>query len=153
MPDRPEGIHLFPGPGPGITFDVPEPPPEMPGELRDLWDRAVATAKAAGFLTRADGEPLARHAALSHLWWQCFKELETYGRTFYATTKTVVDPQTEKPKEVPVSFHTLPQVGLLREFHALLLEIEKQYGLTPASRPGLGRERSAANKSRFFRAG
>lgn len=152
MPDRPEGIYPFTTIGTGKSFDVPDPPPDMPADLRDLWDHAVALAKEAGFLTKADAEPLARHAAISQLLWKCFAELQAYGRTFYATTKTVND-EAGNSKEVPVSFHTLPQIGLIREFNAMLLQIEREYGLTPASRTGLTRERSGATKSRFFRAG
>ncbi len=109
----------------------PQPPSGVPAcpqwlslEARQIWDALVPHLHAAGLATSVDTLCLARYCLLYIRWRRAERALRRYGQVMrlgrrkgYAQVR--------------------PEAAIARNLHQALLQIEREFGLTPAARAGL----------------
>ena len=117
-----------------------EPQPELGGPSRPewlhkdakaAWDELVPQLLATGVLAKIDGNALARYCAMWVRWKRANAHVEKYGASY----------QLKDDKGEFRCFQQFPEVAEVNKLSVLLLRLEQEFGLTPASRPGLSVEK------------
>lgn len=127
--------------------DEPQPPvakPKAPAwlceEARLIFDQYAEHLHASGVLTVVDEFALARYADLAVQYRRASEFLAKHGDVY--VTRGRPGPQGEEGRAT--GFRTYPQAKRLLELAAALLQIEREFGLTPAARSGIRVEASVA---------
>jgi len=130
-------------PQPEVIIEVPEPPDELSGEGRKMWERLAPELVRIGLLTVADLD--AFHALCMH--WGIAQELSdaiSYvinPKTKRRRQRTIVEYLQEEPKKKGVRgatvFSKLAVIDRLRAEEAAAFRIMSHFGMTPASRSKL----------------
>lgn len=119
---RPEPV---PGPAAG------EPPDWLSGEARQIWFQIAAPMVRCGLATSVDQIALARYCTILARWLRAKALLEEKGDFFNVTA---ADGRLLGTREAPWS-QTFRRLG------AQLLQLEREFGLTPAARTRIHVER------------
>lgn len=110
---------------------APQGRPPVPSYLdaaeRRVFRRAVAHLERMGIAALTDGEMLGRYAVFYVLWHRAHQAIEAHGESY--TTMDLAG---------NITIHQRPEARFLLTYHAELARIEASFGLTPASRAGLG---------------
>ncbi|MFA7237880.1 MAG: phage terminase small subunit P27 family [Phycisphaeraceae bacterium] len=101
---------------------VPQPPDWLDGAAKDVWDAQIPMMIDMGIVGRIDANAIARYCQVLAWWIDCKKFIDKYGPTF----KNSRGLETEHP--------TVARAAKLGD---QLLRLEREFGLTPAARPGL----------------
>lgn len=120
---------------------------------KEIWKRITPELHAMGLLNRIDGLVLMRYCEHFAEWKRCKDFLHQHGIKY--------------PKKdmqgLLIGFGTFPEVMLERMHSRALLEIEREYGITPAARARIAQppakpahgnaQGNAQGKDRFFQTG
>jgi P27 family predicted phage terminase small subunit len=124
-----------------------EPPSWLSSDAREIWFRLAAPMTKCGLVTRVDELALARYCTLLAMWIKATEAVQKAKSSAY----------TIKNKSGQIVGHReLPQMAELRRLGPQLTQLEREFGLTPASRTRVKAERGAAIESdpdaldRFF---
>ncbi len=125
----------------------PDPPRERPdtpdwldADGQNCWDALVPLLEQMGVLRRIDGKALARYCSMWVRWRKCQEFLTKNGETY------MLKDADGKPRCVM----QWPQVSIAHKLATLLLRIEQEFGMTPASRPNLHVESSLDDDDLFL---
>jgi P27 family predicted phage terminase small subunit len=99
----------------------PKTPDNMPENVRVIWEEILQQLEEMGILSPIYGIPLTRYCYMVSRWRDVVQWIEENGVT--------VEGQ-HGPK-------TAPQVAIERNLCSELVKLEKEFGLTPATRSGL----------------
>lgn len=102
---------------------TPDRPDWVQGVAAAIWDQVVPRLATAGLARSIDGQALGRYCCLFEEWLRAKDQIKL------STTYPLKD---ENDRVIAV--RELPQAGAMRKLSALLLQIEREFGLTPASR-------------------
>lgn len=130
-----------PVPPPGDT-----PCPDwLDDRARGIWDQLVPQLSRCGLATSIDWGALGRYCVTFALWLDAVEFLRKNGSTYpvRAEPKTA----TKDGKKVTtagriLSFREFPQAGEARKLNQQLITLEREFGLTPASRTRIRLENS-----------
>ena len=134
-------------PGIALTgFDVVLTPPSwLSAEAKVVFRLIVSHVKPMGILGRMDTTALGRYAVLFVQWRHAVKTVEALGQTY--TTEHLCG----------TVYHVRPEMRIIKSLNNDLLDIEKNFGLTPAARSNFGAAQLAlaqpkdmTGKDRFF---
>lgn len=122
---------------------APLKPPSPVGECPDwvhpegraLWERLVPHLAFAGMLRPPDAQPLTRYCDAWARWTEAARFINANGE-FFAIK--------DKAGRV-VGFQNFPQTHQYHRYHKMLVQLERELGLTPAARARLAVERSASD--------
>ena len=92
-----------------------------------MWKQVVAHMETMDTLAKSDGAAIGRYCELLVRWISAAAFLRKYGETY---------PLKDEKGQVKC-FAQFPQVGIVNRLSILLLRLEQEFGLTPASRAGL----------------
>lgn len=113
--------------------DEPQPPKErprkpawMPDRAKRVWDRLVPILDEMGLLSTADAAAIERYCVSLVRWRECEDLIAREGMTY-----TIV---TEKGGEYT---QQRPEVGIASKLATTLLQLEREFGLTPSARARL----------------
>jgi P27 family predicted phage terminase small subunit len=109
------------------------PPPWLSEEAKRVFESLVKPLEAAGLVTTADENALARYAQLSVEYVRCTTFLAQHGDVYVVRGRA--GPGGEPGK--PVGFRMYPQAKRQLVLSAELLRLEREFGMTPASRAHL----------------
>jgi P27 family predicted phage terminase small subunit len=131
---------------PQPTPGAPRPPDTLDAPAIQVWGQVVSELAAMGTLFRADVNALERYCVLFVLWRKSIAFLQENGETY---------PLRDKAGNV-TCIQQYPQVAIVNKLSVLLLRLEQEFGLTPASRArvrvDLPPQHAADPKAKFFRA-
>jgi len=105
----------------------PRCPKQLDKPARAVWRRVAKLAWELGTLTEESADTLARYCRLRVQWDVAMEWIEARGFSF---------PLLENGK--PKCFLQYPQVGAANKLSVELLKLEREFGLTPASRQAMG---------------
>lgn len=108
--------------------EMPNPPAILAGRALEVWHEVAPKLFGIGVLTQRDAMPLARYCELVSQWESSVEILRKYGPTIMKKDKD------GRPTNVAMN----PQVKDSRTLAALLMKLEAEFGMTPASRAGIG---------------
>jgi len=121
---------------------LPDPPKWMNAESLEVWHQLIADLSTMRVLSKSDWRTIARYCRIWDEWRRADKWIEDKGAVY-----TIKD-ENGKAKCVV----QWPQVAMVHKFSAAMLLIEREFGLTPASRTRIvvndGQEKTS--KDRFF---
>lgn len=106
---------------------APPRPRWLSKEAKAAWKQLVPELDALGVLTKIDGNALARYCAMWVRWKRAADHLEKYGESY---------PLKDNEGKVKC-FMPFPQAAVVNKLSIMLLRIEQEFGLTPASRSRL----------------
>jgi len=109
----------------------PLPPSWLEGDARRAWDQLVPMLSASGLARSVDWGVLARYCWMFTRWVECRKLCEK-GTTFPVKTKA----------GRIIAVKEMPYAAELRKLSVMLLQIEREFGLTPAARTRINIEHS-----------
>jgi P27 family predicted phage terminase small subunit len=98
------------------------PPEVLAGVALEVWNTRASQLAALGLLTVADRQTLERYCLTYELFYQAYKSVKADGLSSSTAAGT------KKGN---------PDVVAMRGYHADLLRIEQEFGLTPSSRCGM----------------
>ncbi|MCZ7633475.1 MAG: phage terminase small subunit P27 family [Phycisphaerales bacterium] len=116
---------------------TPEPPEGMDDAARSVWDQLVPRLAEIGLATTIDGHVLGRYCEFFVLWRRAAEFVMQNGTTFTVRAES----RDGQPGRV-LGIREWPQAGEMRKLHQLLLVVEREFGLTPASRTRIQLEKS-----------
>lgn len=107
--------------------------PTIPSTLLDpvaveKWGQMVEILEDMGVLTMADGEALGRYCLL-------YSTLKK-ANEFLASKKTLTYPIRNSQGDI-IGSKAFPEVSILKECSTAMLQIEREFGLTPSARASL----------------
>jgi P27 family predicted phage terminase small subunit len=105
----------------------PKKPGWVTGEAAKVWRAAIAELESMGTLAGSDGAAIGRYCVLLVRWIEASKFLAKYGETY---------PYKDDQGRVK-GWAQFPQVATVNKLSVLVLRLEQEFGLTPASRAGL----------------
>jgi P27 family predicted phage terminase small subunit len=116
-----------------------DPPPGLSKVALAVWKRKAPALARCGILTVTDRDTLERYCHTTDLWHQCRESIAANG----LSSATAAGGSKGNP-----------ELQALRGFSADLLAIEREFGMTPASRSGMvvNREEAADPLDVFLRA-
>lgn len=161
---KPTALKLIAG-NPGrrpLNTNEPVPPsgePVQPAFLdasaRAVWAQIVPDLAKCGLARSIDGVTLGRYCVNVVLWTEAVAFVRKNGSTYAIRDK----PTGETPGKI-IAIKEYPQSAMQRKLAQLLLQIEREFGLTPAARTRIKLEQEAAAggdvnelKRRFFAQG
>lgn len=100
------------------------------GEV-SIWDDMCSVLRAMDLLSVADGAAMARYCTLLIQWRAARAFVEKSGQTY---------PMRNSKNEI-IQINTFPQVHLILSYGRALLDLEREFGLTPSARARMGIER------------
>jgi P27 family predicted phage terminase small subunit len=110
---------------PVVEVVRPVPPVDLSDAARAVWDRTVDQLYSLGVSAQIDAAALARYCTWTVRFWAAVKVIETEGETY---------PLLSKEGQVR-ALCPRPEVAIARSLAEQMLNLEKQFGMTPASRP------------------
>jgi len=118
----------------------------LQGAGRKMWQRISPELKALGLVGTVDSHMLARYCALFARWLECNEFINEKGMVETVSTK-----DSEYVKEYP-------QVARLVSLNQQLVQMERNFGMSPAARVSLVPQKSSKkevndDKNRFFKVG
>ena len=118
---------------PRVKPELPTTPPWLKGEAKKAFRLLARRLHALGLVCRLDEVALARYANL----WVLYRRAEQFvaekGETYVVRAKP--GPNGEPGR--PLAIKTYPQVRHMEMMGQVLVRLEKEFGLTPASRERL----------------
>lgn len=122
-----------------------EAPEWLTGKVaRDMWRKIAPVLTAQRVLTVADGEALGRYCDVYEKWLALAQFLRERGTAYAVYEKTVLRDEIQKPdgtiertsrvERKQVGAQAYPQAKQYKEYGETLLKLEREFGLTPASR-------------------
>lgn len=136
---------------------MPAAPDFLDDAARRVWDQLVPGLFRCGLVRVIDGTSIGRYCVTLVLWHTALEFIRKNGTTYAVRG----EPKQGRPGRV-LYLREHPQAGELRKLNQQLLALEREFGLTPASRTriqleaeGKGGSRGDVNdlKRRFFAAG
>jgi P27 family predicted phage terminase small subunit len=106
----------------------PRCPDWLDADAKEIWNRTVALMREMNLLTRADANALARYCQTFVRWKKAELFLAHYGDTYPC----------KSGNGIVKCFLPFPQVSIAQKLSAVLTKLERELGLTPASRNKLG---------------
>lgn len=103
----------------------PRCPRTLKGVAKQKWHEVIGYLDRMGILSRSDRPTLERYCIMYAQWLACIEFLDARGTTVY----NAVGPQSKR-----VNLRPYPQVKEAASLAEALLKIEREFGLTPASR-------------------
>lgn len=98
------------------------PPPGLEGVALEKWNEMTALFSAMGVFTQADRHPLQRYCLMWEQWQQLEKHCREHGSTQLTSTGYS---------------QITAEATLAKSLRKELLEIERQFGMTPAARSSM----------------
>lgn len=124
---------------------APTKPRKLTKEQAAVWKQLVPELDRLGVLSRIDGNALERYCVLWVRWRRASEFIEKYGESYPLKTE---DGGIK-------CFMPFPQASVVNKLSVLLLRLEQEFGLTPASRTRIQvqvePEPDAEGKGRFFK--
>ena len=117
--------------------DRPVCPRHLTKDQRAVWRKLSTHLRKVGLLTSVDADTMERYAVAYVRWRQCEKWIEGHGIKY---------PIKNKKGEV-TSIAQFPEVSEARSLAKQLLEMAREFGLTPAARARIGID-TVASKAR-----
>ncbi|MFM8387609.1 MAG: P27 family phage terminase small subunit [Planctomycetia bacterium] len=111
----------------------PEAPPWLSDGAKQVFDDYAERLHAAGVLTAVDELALARYADLCVQYRRASDFVAKHGDIYVVRGRR--GPQGEEG--LPTGFKTYPQAKRILQLAPLILQLERELGLTPAARAGL----------------
>lgn len=108
----------------------PIKPQWLKGDSAKIWTKVLAQLEAMDVLTKADGAAIARYCKLFARWVKNSTFLDEYGETY---------PLKGDDGKVKCIMQ-FPQVSIVRHLTTQILQLEREFGLTPSSRASLNVE-------------
>ncbi|MCP4539803.1 MAG: phage terminase small subunit P27 family [Chloroflexi bacterium] len=134
---------------PEVNMDKPKCPPWVGSYGKTLWRELVPQLHNAGILSKVDGGAFARYCYTYHLYRTDMKWLKDKGSLDY----------TARDKDGRVTgVVQFPAVARVQRHHDQMLKMEREFGLTPSARAGLGgiqqdKPKQVDNTLKFVNAG
>jgi P27 family predicted phage terminase small subunit len=100
----------------------PTPPAGLEGLALEKWTEVVALFTSMGVFTQADRHAVQRYCLMYEQWWDLEKHCREHGSTQITSTGYS---------------QVTAEATLVRSLRKELLEIERQFGMTPAARSSL----------------
>jgi P27 family predicted phage terminase small subunit len=97
-------------------------------EARRVWKELLPHLEQMGLLSLADRLTLTRYCEAYATWTACRQFLHDHGTTYEVCNRW----------GKVIAIKAYPQVGMEQKLSKLLLDMEREYGLTPAARARLG---------------
>jgi len=130
---------------PQLPPKVPACPKHFNAEQRAVWRQVIAMVKKLDVVRETDVNALERYCVLWVRWRRASDWIEKKGETY------VLKDKGGEPRYVM----QWPQVAIVNKLSILLLRLEQEFGLTPASRASVKvdvpQSTSDVGKSRFFK--
>lgn len=126
---------------------LPEPPAWLSNDARAAWEHVYPMLVAMGVLTRIDGPTLSRYCHVWARWRKVEQFIAEHGETY-----PVKDGNGKTRRIV-----AWPQVATARNLAQQLMEMEREFGMTPSARTRIKVEGVASQpvapigKARFFK--
>lgn len=114
----------------------PTAPAWLSEDAKKVFDDYAGQLHASGVLTAVDQFALARYADLSVEYRRCAEFTAKHGQVWVVRGRQ--GPNGEEGR--PVGFATYPQAKLKLAIASTLLQLEREFGMTPAARAGLRTE-------------
>lgn len=119
-------------------------------EATFVWGEIYEKLKQYGILSELDEKTLERYCIIYVRWKKAEEFLQTNGTQYEVVTR-----------EGSIKWYAYPEVKIAKELAGELLKIEREFGMTPASRPEIkiinegtnttnGEESEEKDKERFF---
>lgn len=124
-------------PQPEVAPAAVEPPVELEGDAKRIWDMMVPILSKIGLLTVCDLRVFARYCDLCVRWWETKQFLDANGETYAIYEPLKKYNKTAKKwesDEMQAKWANYPQVKNYLSYAKELIRIEQEMGLTPASR-------------------
>jgi P27 family predicted phage terminase small subunit len=102
-------------------------------DAKHVFDETAERLQAAGILTAVDAFALARYADLCVEYRRCAEFVAKHGTVYVVRGRPGINGEEGRP----IGFKTYPQAKLQLAYSAALLQLERDFGMTPASRTGL----------------
>lgn len=118
-----------------LKAELPEPPAVVEGRSLEVWNEIAPMLYSLGVITKRDRFALARYC-ITYAEWEAAVDI---GRK-YGPTITVKDKAGN-----PVGLKMNPQIRDARTLAMLLMKLEAEFGMTPASRAGVGQVQDNKN--------
>lgn len=128
-------------PTPDLLDEIPDAPDWFTPQHFEIWGKLVPLLINSKLLTGIDVQALARYVDTLVDWKEAKKFLDKHGSSYpIYENKKIRNPATKKyeNKEVVKYMAQFPQVAIKRACAAELLRLEREFGMTPSSRAGLG---------------
>ncbi|MCC7137597.1 MAG: phage terminase small subunit P27 family [Planctomycetes bacterium] len=122
----------------------PAAPAWLSDDAKKVFDEYAETLHASGVLTAVDQFALARYADLWSQYRRCAEFTAKHGEVWVVRGR----PGPNGAEGRPVGFATYPQAKLKLALAAALLQLEREFGLTPAARAGLRTDEVCADETR-----
>lgn len=106
--------------------NLPKPPAFLPTLSKRCWRENVPVLASQGLLTKADLDILAAYCAAYYVWRSCLEDLKKVGSMIYRP-HSATQPQS-------TYLDVLPQVRGLNTAAKQMLELAREFGMTPAAR-------------------
>ena len=122
----------------------PEEPTRLEERELEVFESMIHKLKDLGVLSIVDGTVIERYAHITVRYWDVAEFLKEHGE--------FVEVESTK-NNATSSFTVRPQVAVLDKLASQLLAIEKEFGLTPCSRPKIQLEKTQVEnkrKAKFF---
>jgi len=120
----------------------PEAPAWLSDDAKKVFDDYAERLLASGVLTAVDQFALARYADLWTQYRRCAEFTAKHGEVWVVRGR----PGPNGAEGRPVGFATYPQAKLKLALAAVLLQLEREFGMTPAARAGLRTEEVYADE-------
>ena len=123
--------------------------PAMPSWVTDdavaVWSQVCSHLSSLGVLATTDGNAIGRYCVLLVRWVSAVRFLEKYGESYPVTSRS--------GDSVTTVFRQFPQAATATKLATLLLRLEQEFGMTPASRANISVPHTEApdDKARFFK--
>lgn len=115
----------------------PQPPSWLVGSAKDVWDAMLPMLVDMGIVGRIDSNAIARYCQVLAWWIECKEFIAQYGST-----------TAHKTDDGRVEITEFPQVSRVAKLGEQLLRIEREFGMTSASRAGMAMEVNKRDKDR-----
>lgn len=122
----------------------PEPPGWLDGAGRTIWEQFKPMMVRLNLLTEADVDAFAKYCE-TYAQWLEFRDFvkrngigyPVYEPVYDSAGKVVMDPKTNQPAKVLKEFKEWPHVKRADVRYQQMLQYEKMFGLTPATRTAI----------------
>jgi P27 family predicted phage terminase small subunit len=131
---------------PQPRVEKPVAPPWLSEDAKKVFEHYAERLHAAGVLTVADEGVLARYADLTAQYQRCAEFIGKHGDVH--VTRGRPGPNGEEGR--PTGIQVFPQAKLKLALASVLLQLERELGLTPAARTGLQAEVYAEPATAMF---
>lgn len=124
---------------PKVDPGLPEPPDEMTAQAKTIWRQVLKRlSEVPGLVTRIDGATLARYCEMHVRWWKANKKLAELGE-WYPIFQRDENGQILKDGNKPLLryMQPYPEVSVVKSLNLSMLQIEREFGMTPSSRASL----------------